>query len=177
MAFLNNQEDEIIRGISEISKIINDLKKLLDSDDVEHFSIYKSRNAEIRTLPLEVKGFVNTIHAKWFKQRETLQRIRHSLTPFYCHSRAFLNHANSGFRFILLRELMAVPEIVSVINMGYKYLYSVACLNNEEIWTHGDDKIMRLYNFNGELVKSIQTKSGNMPQDSDSSDTEWKFGL
>lgn len=64
MAFLNNQEDEIIRGISEISKIINDLKKLLDSDDVEHFSIYKSRNAEIRTLPLEVKGFVNTIHAK-----------------------------------------------------------------------------------------------------------------
>ena len=60
---------------------------------------------------------------------------------------------------------MAVPEIVSVINMGYKYLYGVACLNNEEIWTHGDDKIMRLYNFNGELVKSIQTKSGNMPED------------
>lgn len=64
MAFLNIQEDEIIRGISEISKSIHDLKKLLDSDDVENFAIYKSRNAEIRTLPLEVKGFVTTIHAK-----------------------------------------------------------------------------------------------------------------
>lgn len=52
MAFLNNREDEIIRSISEITKIMHDLKKLLDSDDVENLAIHKSRNAEFRTLPL-----------------------------------------------------------------------------------------------------------------------------
>lgn len=60
---------------------------------------------------------------------------------------------------------MDVPKTISIINTGYKYLYSVACLNNEEIWTNGDDKIMRLFNLKGELLKSIQTKSGNPPQD------------
>lgn len=37
-------------------------------------------------------------------------------------------------------------------------LFSVSCLN-EQVWTYGQDNIMRLYNLHGKLVKSIQTKS------------------
>ena len=41
----------------------------------------------------------------------------------------------------------------------------MSCLSDEEIWTSGDNKIMKLYNLNGELLKSVQTKSGNIPRD------------
>ena len=38
----------------------------------------------------------------------------------------------------------------------------MSCLSDEEIWTRGADKNLKLYNLKGELV---QTKSGNMPED------------
>lgn len=44
-------------------------------------------------------------------------------------------------------------------------LRSVSCLNDQEIWTRGDDNMMRLYNLQGELLKSIQTQPGNEPSD------------
>lgn len=166
MAFLNNREDEIIRSISEITKIMHDLKKILDSDDVENLAIYKSRNAEFRTLPLEV----NVSLPKFTPNNFNSEKLRSEFGSLSLHTIAIVEPSQSmhspefGSPFSD-RELMDVPKTISIINTGYKYLYSVACLNNEEIWTNGDDKIMRLFNLKDELLKSIQTKSGNPPQD------------
>ena len=38
-------------------------------------------------------------------------------------------------------------------------------LNDNELWTSGQDKILRLYNFQGELLNSVQPKSRSWPCD------------
>lgn len=55
--------------------------------------------------------------------------------------------------------MMDVPQILTAIDTGYPSLSSVACLNDEAVWTHDKSKIMKLYNLHGKLLKSIQTKS------------------
>lgn len=39
------------------------------------------------------------------------------------------------------------------------------CLSDEEIWSNGEDSIVRLFNLQGTLLKSVKTKSGNRPSD------------
>uniref|UniRef100_K1QLF2 Tripartite motif-containing protein 2 n=1 Tax=Magallana gigas TaxID=29159 RepID=K1QLF2_MAGGI len=46
-----------------------------------------------------------------------------------------------------------------------RFTTRVSCVNDQNIWIHHDDNMMRLYNLKGELVKSVQTKSGNRPTD------------
>lgn len=55
--------------------------------------------------------------------------------------------------------------ILSVIDTGYKELYSVAWLNDEQIWTSGKDKVLKFFNSEGYVVDTFQTKSGNAPSD------------
>lgn len=51
LSVLITQEHEIERSMSEIEKTINNLRELLDSNNIYLVSSYKSRNAEFRTLP------------------------------------------------------------------------------------------------------------------------------
>ncbi|XP_062597775.1 uncharacterized protein LOC134259195 [Saccostrea cucullata] len=63
-----------------------------------------------------------------------------------------------------VKQLLDEPETVTIIDTGYRYdLYNVACLSDEEFWTSGHDKSMKLYSINrGSLLKSIKTKSGEI---------------
>ncbi|XP_052678916.1 E3 ubiquitin-protein ligase TRIM71-like [Crassostrea angulata] len=63
------------------------------------------------------------------------------------------------------RPLIDVPRIVTQIDTDYGVLNSVSCLSDEEMWTCGQDKIIRMYNLSGKLVKSVKTKSENYPYD------------
>lgn len=66
------------------------------------------------------------------------------------------------------KQLSYEPRIITDINTKYgdpQKLCSVQCLDDQHIWMSGEENIMRLYNLQGELLKSIQTKSGNMPID------------
>nr|XP_034328925.1 tripartite motif-containing protein 2-like [Crassostrea gigas] len=66
--------------------------------------------------------------------------------------------------------VMVIAQIKTKFG-GSKRLHCVSCLTDEAIWLAGDDKTMRLYNLQGELVRSIETKSENWPQDIEVSKT------
>lgn len=63
------------------------------------------------------------------------------------------------------KQFIDEPRIIIDINTRYRELYNVSCQNDEEIWTSGEDNIICLYNLQEELVKSIQTTSGNRQDD------------
>lgn len=81
MDFLQKQEDEINRSISEMSQTIGELKKLKDSNDVSLLCKYKSRNAEFREMPPK---FVVTLPSFSFPKTDTKQLTQ--LTGFLAQS-------------------------------------------------------------------------------------------
>ncbi|XP_062598828.1 tripartite motif-containing protein 3-like [Saccostrea cucullata] len=64
-----------------------------------------------------------------------------------------------------VKSLLDEPELITIIGTGYDRLYSLTCHSDKEIWTCGNKKIMKLFNIQGKLQKSIKTKSGNKPRD------------
>lgn len=62
-------------------------------------------------------------------------------------------------------QLVDEPLIIANIKTRYECVTNVSCVSGDEVWTCGWDNIIRLYNLQGVLMKSIQTKSGNWPED------------
>lgn len=56
-------------------------------------------------------------------------------------------------------------EVITSISTDYRYLFCVTCVSDEEILLCGNINIMKLYNLQGEQLKSIKSKSENMPWD------------
>ena len=61
--------------------------------------------------------------------------------------------------------LLDEPQTLTDIQTKYGELRGVSCLSDSEFWTHSYDKVTRLYNLQGELLRSIETKTGNRPED------------
>ena len=64
------------------------------------------------------------------------------------------------------RTVLEIPCLITdIATKGYRHLCNVSCLSDKEIWISGQDKTLKLFNLKGELIKSIETKSGNVPED------------
>ncbi|XP_078330988.1 uncharacterized protein LOC144624841 [Crassostrea virginica] len=146
IAAIDRQEDAINHTIPEITQAILDLKRLLDTSDVCLVSEYTSRNEEFRNLPAQFQVTFPTFAPQDINKEQIKQQIG-SLSEL-------------AFTFLLDE-----PRILTDIQTEYKRLYSVACLSDNELWTGGDDNILRLYNLQGELLRSVQTKSWKDPRD------------
>uniref|UniRef100_K1RHV9 Tripartite motif-containing protein 2 n=1 Tax=Magallana gigas TaxID=29159 RepID=K1RHV9_MAGGI len=165
LATLTKQEEEIKQTSSEITKSIAELKTLLDSNDVSLVSAYKSRNAEFRRLPPKLTFPLQSFNPQKINKEQLYQQ-------FGFLSALSIKTAKHGYMDSPGAEssppdrpLIDVPQIITQINTECGVLFRVSCLSDEDIWTCGDDNIMRLINLRGELVKSIQTMSGNRPRD------------
>nr|XP_034335376.1 E3 ubiquitin-protein ligase TRIM71-like [Crassostrea gigas] len=172
LAVLNKQEDEITHTISEITQSIADLKKLLDSSDVSRVSAYKSRIAEFRGLPPKLTVSLPNFIPQKINPEQLYQQFG-SLSAFSITTEEHgysMETSEAGSS--PLKPLLDEPRIISTIQTQYgrlfSCLYSVICPSDEEIWTCGssfNNKTMSLYNLQGELMKSVQTKSGDGPKD------------
>lgn len=174
LGLLNNQEDKISRTVSEITQCINDLKKLLYSSDVCHLVYeYKSRNAEFRQfspqcmvlLPSFSPLPIDTEQVR--KQFGTLSSEEHVYVNEDTEKHVYANEYSDSDVIPSDSPLLDVPKITATITtaIGHSFLNSVACHSEEDIWTCGIDSIMKLHNLQGQLMKSIETKSGNVPSD------------
>uniref|UniRef100_A0A8W8MQJ9 B box-type domain-containing protein n=1 Tax=Magallana gigas TaxID=29159 RepID=A0A8W8MQJ9_MAGGI len=170
LAVLNKREDEITHTISEITQSIADLKKLLVSNNVSRVSAYKSRIAEFRRLPPKLTVSLPNFIPQKINPEQLYQQFG-SLSAFSITTEEHgytMETSEAGSS--PLQPLLDEPRIISTIHTQYgdprNGLTSVTCHSDEEIWTCSYlNKMMSLYNLQGKLVKSVQTKSGNTPCD------------
>lgn len=167
---LNSQEDEITRLIDEVTQSIACVKKLLASNDISLVFEYKSRNAEFRKLPPKLVYSL----PKFMPQRINSERINELFGHLEAAStNSEEKHCNTvdpsgAISSPPNKPLINEPRVIKDIDTDYGEsdgLYSVSCLNDDDVWTRGQDNIMRLYSLQGDLIKSIQTNSKNRPQD------------
>eukprot|EP00105_Crassostrea_gigas_P039750 XP_019923898.1 PREDICTED: tripartite motif-containing protein 2 [Crassostrea gigas] len=167
LVVLDKQENEIKYSISEIEQSIADLKKSLNSNDVSLVSTYKSRVAEFRILPPKLT-LPRFIPQKINKEQIYQQIGSLSASSIKTEEHGYTLDSSGAESSPPDRPLIDVPRIITEINTEYEgsnVLRSVSCLSDDEVWTCGYDNMMRLYNLHSKLVKSIQTKSVNIPRD------------
>lgn len=166
LTVLNTQKVEIEFDISKIRRYIDYLKKQLDSNDISLVSTYKSRNAEFRKLPHNVKVILPQFIPDEINKDRIYQQFG-SLSPlhFTTEERIYKKQTLTDELSPTDRQLRCEPLTVATIPTEIDDLTNVAYLGDEKIWTSGQGNIMMLYNLRGELVRSIQTTSGNWPED------------
>nr|XP_022305040.1 uncharacterized protein LOC111112036 isoform X2 [Crassostrea virginica] len=167
LAAIEKQEDETNKELHEIKQVIQDLKNLLDTSDVGLVSKYRSRIAEFRKLPTKLKISLPNLFPQKINREELLKQFG-SINPLSIETeeQGYTMPSPGAESSPPARPLLDVPCLITDIpTSGYEELFNVSCLSDEEIWTRGDNKIMKLYNLKGEVQKSVQTKSGNEPRD------------
>ncbi|XP_056012449.1 E3 ubiquitin-protein ligase TRIM71-like [Ostrea edulis] len=162
---LNKNTEEITQKITELKQIMSDLKSILKSNDVSLTSTYKSRNSEFRTLPPKVRVTVPSFSAQKINKYQ-LNEMFGSLSPLSINT----EHGDTmksaeAVSSPPVKPLLDEPRVTATIDTGYGNPYSVSCLSEDQVWTCGEKKPMKLLNLQSKLLTSIQTKSGGQPYD------------
>nr|XP_034315658.1 tripartite motif-containing protein 2-like isoform X1 [Crassostrea gigas]XP_034315659.1 tripartite motif-containing protein 2-like isoform X1 [Crassostrea gigas] len=169
LVVLNKQEDDIKHSISEITHSIADLKILLNSNDVSLAFAYNSRNAQFRRLPPKLTVSLPRFTPQKINKEQIYQQIGSlSALSIKTEENSYKMDSPAAESSPPDKPLIDEPRIITDINTEYgesNKLRGVSCLGDDEVWTRGQDNMMRLYNLHGKLVKSIQTKSGKIPRD------------
>lgn len=158
---LNKHLDELTGRISKIKQRIFEQKKLLDSFDFFSISEYKTRNSEFRSLPSRPKSYLQSftpfqINTYYIHQQFGLV----STTPT-------VNYEESDESSTPPRPFLDEPQIVSDLRTEFwtkNKLNMVCCPTDEQIWTCGEENLIRLYDLIGYVEFEIPTNSGNSPK-------------
>lgn len=163
---LEKQEVEIQHKMAEIQQSIMDIKKLLEYNDINAVSAYKSRNDEFKRLPHKILFSLPSIYP-YKIEKEPIYKHFQTFSPLIIRAKGMFSMDSPCVKPTpTIKPFMNEPQIVSYIRTGSAPCV-VCCLNDEEIWMSNSliENIINLNNIDGDLVKSIQTKSGNPPSD------------
>nr|XP_022336176.1 E3 ubiquitin-protein ligase TRIM71-like [Crassostrea virginica] len=167
-AALDKQEDAINNTITEMKQVIQDLKSLLDTSNVNLVSKYQSRIKEFRILPHKLRISLPTFHPVRINKEQIL-KLFGSLTPLSIETeeQGYAMRSPGAESFPPYRPLLDVPQVITELHTGNTNQFGVSCLSDEKIWTSDAcaEQNLKLYNLKGEKLKSVQTKSGNGPED------------
>ncbi|XP_061168243.1 E3 ubiquitin-protein ligase TRIM71-like isoform X1 [Saccostrea echinata] len=173
----NTQLQTLQKHLDKINKKMSDIKDEIDSVDIaldtndmsklfsaeSNIKIYRSLPHKIMpSLPQFIPGKIEADQVS--KLFGSLSSSSLSLNKHGYGMTTPQKSPEAGFS-PPVKQLLDEPETVTTIVTGYRSLYIVACLNEEEIWTRGNDSTMKLYSINQGSLKSITTKSGNKPTD------------
>ncbi|XP_078340739.1 uncharacterized protein LOC144627481 [Crassostrea virginica] len=150
---LKKHLEEIKQVQSLMQKTLVSLYEIEESNEVSPTIHYNSKVEEFRKLPPKVNVSMPKFIPKQ-AARDELSNFIGKLTPL-----------STTLEETSVRELLGEPEVLNSIKTGHDKLRSVACLNEEEIWTSGETTDIKCFNIQGVLQKIIQTKSGERPSD------------
>ncbi|XP_062569131.1 uncharacterized protein LOC134231216 [Saccostrea cucullata] len=162
---LNKNLDDTKKLIADIKLYISEIEDILKSKEVSKSLSYETEAEKFTHLPsnskVEVPVFTENVNP------DQCSHLFGSLSSLSItteeNGQTTKTEAVSSPR---MTQLLEEPQLITSINTGNEYLlHSVTCLNDDEIWTGGSDNIMKLYNLQGKLLKSIRTKSGKSARD------------
>lgn len=164
-AVLNKQDADIERRISDITEVIFEQKKLLESYDVNLVFAYKSKNNEFRKLPPKIKVTL----PRFIPHQINSEKVHEQFGNLTALS---ITDDENGYMTVdavispSARQLIDEPQVLTDVTterVVHNTLLSVCCLRDDEIWTSSCDSILRLYSLRGELLKSINTSPCLLP--------------
>lgn len=162
---LNKQENDISCRITEIEKRIADLKILLDARDDSLVLAYKSKYEP------KPKVILPVIYLQTINEEPFFEQLRSLFTFKKVERRDKMNYLEvepSSTDKPLIDEPLIIIKLEIPLVGGHLTVKpcSVSCLSDDEIWvSECNDNIIKLNNFQGELVDYITTKSRNLPRD------------
>nr|XP_022296605.1 uncharacterized protein LOC111106282 [Crassostrea virginica] len=161
-SILQKHLDEIKQLQSLMQQTLNALNEIEESNEVSSAIHYSSKNEQFSKLPPKVDVSMPKFIRKQIKKEE-LSSLIGKLTPLstILEERVFTAKKPSAS----VRELSDEPDVLNTIKMGHRRLLSVTCLNEEQIWTSGETADIKCFNIQGVLQKTINTKSGDWPDD------------
>ncbi|XP_061195116.1 E3 ubiquitin-protein ligase TRIM17-like [Saccostrea echinata] len=168
----NQHRDALNKHLNNIKKLVVDIKQsILETEDIlQSIEVIKSLSYEINSekfTKLPSKLIVMFPVFTGNNNQDQCSQLFGSLSPLslIIEEHGYTMKTPDAVFCPPVKPLLDEPELITTIDTGSDRLFSVACLSDQEIWARGGDKIMKLYNLQGKLLKSIQTKSGNIPYD------------
>uniref|UniRef100_K1QV16 Tripartite motif-containing protein 3 n=1 Tax=Magallana gigas TaxID=29159 RepID=K1QV16_MAGGI len=157
---LQKHLNEIKQIQSLIKETLQAIRKIEKSTEVSSTIEYSSKIREFSKLPPKVQVSLPTFIPKSI-DGEKLYSLFGQITPLSTATEENVLSLNQPT--ISVRELLDEPKLVTTIQTGYKQLRSVACLNEDRIWTSGMTNDIKCFNIKGSLVRTFKTKSEEMP--------------
>ncbi|XP_062593087.1 uncharacterized protein LOC134254575 [Saccostrea cucullata] len=166
---LEKHRAEINQRISDIDDEIRKLAKLLESNDISLFTHHENTITKFRKLLPKVDASFPVFTPMKF-QEEQFHKLFGKLSTLSLTSEE--NGYNSKLKQISpeagssppVKKLLNEPETDTTIDTKFGYLYNVACLSDEQIWTAGNNSSMKLFSINeGTLLQTINTESWRSP--------------